>query len=74
MLDPFGYIFVLDTGNLRVQKWFPGDPYGLTVLQATMNSPMGMSTDFSGKLFIADKSYHRVLSFVLLCRKLSFYF
>ncbi|CAF5011905.1 unnamed protein product, partial [Rotaria sp. Silwood1] len=67
MLDPYGYIYVLDTGNARVQKWFPGDPYGITILSATMSSPMGMSLDFSGNLFIADTSYHRVLSFPLSC-------
>ncbi|CAF1082804.1 unnamed protein product [Rotaria sordida] len=67
MLDPYGYIYVLDTSNARVQKWYPGDPYGRTILSATMSSPIGMSLDFSGNLFIADTSYHRILSFNLLC-------
>lgn len=69
-LHPYGYIYVLDTGNARVQKWYPGNPYGTTILSATMSSPIGMSLDFSGNLYIADTSYHRIVSFGLTCRKL----
>ncbi|CAF4986886.1 unnamed protein product, partial [Rotaria socialis] len=28
MMDPYGFIYVLDTGNARVQKWYPGNSYG----------------------------------------------
>ncbi|CAF0947181.1 unnamed protein product [Rotaria sordida] len=67
ILDPYGYIYVLDTSNVRVQKWYPGNPYGITILSTTMSNPTGMSLDFSGNLFIADTNYHRILSFPLLC-------
>ncbi|CAF1562543.1 unnamed protein product, partial [Rotaria magnacalcarata] len=67
MADPYGFIYVLDTGNARVQKWYPGNSYGITILSATMNSPIGMSLDFSGNLFIADTSYYRIISFRMTC-------
>ncbi|CAF5135885.1 unnamed protein product, partial [Rotaria socialis] len=34
MMDPYGFIYVLDTGNARVQKWYPGNSYGTTILSA----------------------------------------
>jgi len=67
--DQYGYIYILDTSNTRVQKWYPGAAYGITVIAATMNSPYGMSFDLFGNLFIADTSYQRILSFSLSCRK-----
>ena len=69
-MDPYGYIFVLDSGNARVQKWWPGATFGVTVLQASMNVPLSMFIDPSGKLYIADTNNHRILSFALQCRKL----
>jgi len=68
-LDQYGYIYILDTANSRVQKWYPGATYGLTVVAATMNSPYGMSFDLFGNLFIADTIYQRILSFAVYCRK-----
>ncbi|CAF5054502.1 unnamed protein product, partial [Rotaria sp. Silwood1] len=67
VLDPYGYLYVLDYGNSRVQKWFPGDSYGRTVISATMSNPYGMKIDLFANLVIADTSYHRILSFGLLC-------
>ncbi|CAF4516191.1 unnamed protein product, partial [Rotaria socialis] len=67
MRDPYGFIYILDTGNARVQKWYPGNPYGTTIISATMNSPLGMSLDLSGNLFIADTSYYRIISFRVTC-------
>ncbi len=68
-LDQYGYIYILDTANSRVQKWYPGATYGLTVVAATMNSPYGLSFDLFGNLFIADTIYQRILSFAVYCRK-----
>ncbi|CAF4902345.1 unnamed protein product, partial [Rotaria sp. Silwood1] len=67
ILDPYGYLYVLDSGNSRVQRWFPGDSYGRTVISATMSSPSAIKIDLLGNFVIADTSYHRVLSFGLLC-------
>ncbi|CAF1544577.1 unnamed protein product, partial [Rotaria sordida] len=66
-LDPYGYIYVLDTGNSRVQKWFPDASYGTTVISASMNSPYGFMFDLRGNIVITDTSYHRILSFAMTC-------
>lgn len=68
-MDPFGSLFILDTGNNRVQRWVQGENYGETVLSASMSSPLGMQLDPAGSVYIADTSNHRVLSFSVWCRK-----
>jgi len=68
-LDPYGYMYVLDTGNSRIQKWYPGAAYGTTVVSVTMNSPYGLQTDRLGNLVVADTNYHRIISFSMTCRK-----
>lgn len=60
---------MVDTGNARIQKWFPGDPYGRTIISSSLSGPIGMGFDLSQRLFVADTSNHRVLIFGLLCRK-----
>lgn len=67
--DQFGYLYVLDQSNNRVQRWLPGATYGVTVVSAAMSSPYGMKMDRLGNIYIADTSYHRILSFSLTCRK-----
>ncbi len=69
ILDPYGYIYILDNSNTRVQKWYLGSTYGTTVLSATLSNPQGMTVDLLGNLVIADTNYQRVLSFHLYCRK-----
>jgi hypothetical protein len=66
-------MYVLDFGNSRVQKWYPGASYGTTVVSATMNGPTGMKFDRLGNIVIADTSYDRVISFGISCRKLSIF-
>jgi hypothetical protein len=67
--DQYGYMYVLDTGNSRVQRWLPGAVYGVTVASATMSSPLGLTIDRLGNMVVVDTSYHRILSFGLMCRK-----
>lgn len=69
MFDQYGYLYILDDGNMRVQKWLPGGTFGTTVLAGTFTDPVGMRIDPIGNLFIADSGYHRVQSFTLVCRK-----
>ena len=69
--DTYGFMYILDSGNNRVQKWLPGAAFGTTVVTATMNTPMGMTMDRFGNLVIADTSQHRVISFGLTCRMLT---
>ncbi|CAF4993534.1 unnamed protein product, partial [Rotaria sp. Silwood1] len=66
-IDPYGYIYILDYNNDRVQKWYPGAPYGTTVASTTMASPLAMQFDPSGNLVISDTNYHRVISFSMTC-------
>lgn len=62
-------MFVLDSSNNRVQRWWPGGAFGTTVLQATLSNALGMSLDRAGTLYIADTGYQRILSFPVWCRK-----
>ena len=70
--DQYGFLYIVDSGNLRIQKWFPGARYGTTVVAASsMNLPRGMRFDLNGNIILADHNVHRVLSFGLICRKYS---
>ena len=66
--DPYGFMYILDYGNSRVQKWYPGASYGTTAAAGSLSSPIGMTIDPLGNLVVADSSNHRVVSFGLTCR------
>lgn len=70
VFDPFGYLYILDTGNNRVQKWLPGASYGTTVIATSMSTPLGLIVDPIGGLVISDTNNHRIISFALSCRTL----
>jgi hypothetical protein len=70
--DLYGYMYVLDTGNSRVQRWLPGASYGTTVIASTMSNAYGMQIDRYGNIVIADTYNYRILFFGISCRKLSF--
>lgn len=63
----------MDTGNGRVQKWWPGAAYGMTVVVASMSTPYGLTFDNSGNIVIADTFNHRVITFGMSCRKLNLF-
>lgn len=67
--DQFGYMYVLDFNNDRIQKWFPSASFGVTVAATTLVSPLGFRFDRESNLIIADTNDHRILKFGLLCRK-----
>ena len=67
--DRFGSMYIMDSGNNRIQRWSPGSTYGVTVASAAMSNPRGLSFDTYGNLVVADLSNHRVLSFPVSCRK-----
>lgn len=67
--DQFGNMFVMDSGNNRIQRWSPSSTYGVTVASGAMSNPRGMSFDTSGNLLVADLSNHRIVSFPVSCRK-----
>lgn len=61
-------MYILDAGNNRIQRYIPFAAYGITVVRATMSTPLGMTFDRLGNLVVADTSFHRVISFALTCR------
>ncbi len=67
--DQYGYMYVLDYSNSRVQKWYPGASYGVTVAASAMYNPYGLKFDRQSNIVIADTYYHRVISFALICCK-----
>ncbi len=71
LLDSYGYMYILDYGNSRVQKWYPGAAYGTTVIAAAFYNPCGMQFDRLNNLVVADTYNYRIVSFGILCRKLS---
>lgn len=71
MLDQYGFLYILDSVNDRIQKWALGYNYGTTVLTATMSNPTGMKINSVGNLYISDSSNHRIVTFGLYCRKLT---
>ncbi|CAF4796845.1 unnamed protein product, partial [Rotaria socialis] len=61
MFDQFDNMFILDTGNKRIQKWTPEATYGITIAElSSVNDPRGMSIDTYGNLVVVDYSNNQV--------------
>lgn len=70
--DQLSNMYILDSGNNRIQRWAPGAAFGTTVASSSsLYNPRGLTIDPLGNLVVADDSYHRILSFSVLCRELS---
>lgn len=69
MFDQLNYMYILDAGNTRIQKWLPGATFGVTLLTSTMSNPYGLRFDFSNNFVIADTSNHRIVAYNIMCRK-----
>ncbi len=67
--DQYGNMYVMDSGNNRIQRWWSGSTYGVTVVAAGFSNPRGIAFDSSGNLAIADYSYARVVLAAIVCRK-----
>lgn len=72
MFDQYGFMYVLDSGNSRIQRWRPGMTYGVTVVAASMSSPTALSFDPSSNIIVADTSNQRIVSFNAFCGKSHF--
>ena len=68
-LDQLGYLYIMDSGNNRIQRWWPGATYGVTVLSGSFANPRGIAFDPFGNLIIADMAYHRIVLSSIICRK-----
>jgi tripartite motif-containing protein 71 len=69
IFDQYNNLYVMDSGNNRIQCWSPGSTYGVTVASAVLGNPRGMAFDPWGNLVVADMSYHRMVMFSVICRK-----
>ncbi|CAF3094710.1 unnamed protein product, partial [Rotaria sp. Silwood2] len=68
--DQYDNMYIMDSGNDRIQQWSPGFSYGVTVVRATaLYNPRGLAIDPLGNLVVADCSNHRTVSFGVICRK-----
>ncbi len=67
-------MYILDSGNNRIQKWTIGATYGITVISTTLSTPLSMAFDFSNNFFVADSSNHRIINFNLMCRMFFLFF
>lgn len=68
MFDQSNYMYILDAGNNRIQKWLPGATFGVTLVSSTMSNPYGLHFDSSNNFVVADTSNHRIVSFNIMCR------
>ncbi|CAF2073151.1 unnamed protein product, partial [Rotaria magnacalcarata] len=68
-VDALGTLYVADSGNHRVMRWTQGDNKQGTVLAGgngagaganQFSSPVGLSFDRHGNLYVADRDNHRV--------------
>ena len=65
---PLGYVYVVDSGNHRVQKFEPNGTYlcswgnrGLT--EGQLNFPSGIAVDKEGSVYVIDSGNHRLTKF-----------
>ena len=67
-VDVNGSIYVLDSGNYRVQKWFSGEPFGRTIVGGQGNGTTlnkiskayAFYVDSQTNIYVSDYGNHRV--------------
>ena len=68
-VDDQGVLFIMDRGNNRIQKWFPGASQGITVAgrgipshtQYSLGNIFGFTQDSQKNIYISEKDEHRIL-------------
>jgi sugar lactone lactonase YvrE len=55
------YMYIMDAGNNRVQRFAPGSLIADTIVAMTFSSPRGMRLDSIGNLYVADQNNHRIV-------------
>lgn len=66
-VDQFENLYILDSGNRRVQRWAPQSTFGETVLAVSFSNPVGLAFAPSGDLAVADCSTHRIVLSSIFC-------
>lgn len=69
LFDANGFMYILDAGNARIMRWWPGASFGTVLLATSFSNPIGLQLDRGNNLVVADTGNHRIVSFGLLCRK-----
>ncbi len=61
-VDASGFVYVLDAGNARVQKFSANGVFQTTLAEsALLNNPSGLDVDEVGNLYIADRENSRLV-------------
>ncbi|CAF3727568.1 unnamed protein product, partial [Adineta steineri] len=70
-IDQNGTLYVLDSGNLRVQRFFPNSTIGTTIINGTSGYKLnefytmdGISVDLNGNIYILDHGNERVTKWI----------
>src|SRR5215475_14671373 len=58
-----GNVFVVDSGNARVEKFFPDGSFISAFGQGQLSSPRGIATDSLGKVYVSDAGTNTVQKF-----------
>jgi hypothetical protein len=58
-----GNVFVVDSGNARVEKFFPDGSFISAFGQGLLSSPRGIATDTLGKVYVGDAGTNTVQKF-----------
>jgi hypothetical protein len=58
-----GNVFVIDSGNARVEKFFPDGSFISAFGQGRLSSPRGIAIDNLGKVYVGDAGTNTVLKF-----------
>ena len=74
IVDNMGTVYVADSKNHRVMRWFPGEAQGTIIAGGAgfgraanqLNEPVALSFDREGNLYVVDRGNNRVQKFILL--------